>query len=303
LNWLEIRLTVSGELAEAVADLLARHAPGGVALQSEGQGEAAADPATPVSVCAYLPADETLEARRAAVEQGLWHLGMILPLPAPAFEPVDDQDWAEAWKVHYRPIAIGRRLMILPAWLPSPDPDRLPILLDPGMAFGTGTHPSTQLCLAAIEDYLRPGDEVIDLGCGSGILSIAAARLGARRIRALDIDPQAVSITRENAARNGVAQAINASAGSLDDLLEACAPSADLLVANILAPVLETMARQGLARAVRPGGVVILAGILAEQAESVLEACLAGGLQRLDERRSGEWVALVTKSEPPHAAA
>jgi len=303
LNWLEIRLTVNGELAEAVADLLARHAPGGVAIQPEAQGEQAADPATPLTVCAYLPADENLEARRAAVEQGLWHLGMIVPLPAPSFQPVDDQDWAEAWKVHYRPIAIGRRLLILPAWLPSPDADRLPIILDPGMAFGTGTHPSTQLCLAAIEDHLRPGDEMIDLGCGSGILSIAAARLGARRVRALDIDPLAVRITAENAERNGVAPAIHVSAGSLEDVLEACAPSADVLVANILAPVLEAMARQGLARAVRPGGTVILAGILAEQAESVRQACRTGGLRHLEERRSGDWVALVAKSEPPHAAA
>jgi ribosomal protein L11 methyltransferase len=303
LNWLEVRLTVNGELAEAVADLLARHAPGGVAIQPERQGEAAADPAAPLTVSAYLPADEQLEARRTAIENGLWHLGMIAPLPAATFQPVDDQDWAEAWKVHYHPLAIGRRLLVLPAWLPSPDADRLPIVLDPGMAFGTGTHPSTQLCLAALEDHLRPDDEVIDLGCGSGILSIAAARLGARRIRALDIDPLAVRITAENAERNGVAGAIQVSAGSLEDVLEACAPSADVLVANILAPVIEAMARQGLARAVRPGGKLILAGILAEQAESVLHACLAGGLRILEERRSGDWVALVTRSEPPHAGA
>lgn len=303
MNWLEIRLTVDGELAEAVADLLARHAPGGVAIQPVWQGEQAADPGTPLAVCAYLPADEHLEARRAAVEQGLWHLGMIAPLPAASFQPVDDQDWSEAWKVHYRPIAVGRRLLILPAWLPSPDDQRLPIVLDPGMAFGTGTHPSTQLCLAAIEDHLRPGDEMIDLGCGSGILSIAAARLGARRIRALDIDPLAVRITAENAERNGVAQAIRVSAGSLEDVLEACAPSADVLAANILAPVIEAMARQGLGSAVRPGGTLILAGILAGQAQAVLQACQEAGLQLLEQRRSGDWVALVLKSEPPHTDA
>jgi len=300
LNWLEIRLTVDGELAEAVADLLARYAPGGVAIESEREGEQAALPETPVAVCAYLPADETLEARRAAVEQGLWHLGMIQPLPAPAFRPIDEQDWAEAWKAHYHPIPIGRRLLILPAWLASPDDQRLPIVLDPGMAFGTGTHPSTQLSLAAIEDYLQPGDEMIDLGCGSGILSIAAARLGARHIRALDIDPLAVDIARENAERNGVAAQITVSAGSLDDLLDACAPSADLLAANILAPVLETMVRQGLSRTVRPGGALILAGILAEQAEALVEICHRHGLDLIEQRASGEWRTLVLKSKPPH---
>jgi ribosomal protein L11 methyltransferase len=300
LNWLEIRLTVDGELAEAVADLLARYAPGGVAIMALREGDQAALPETPVAVCAYLPADETLEARRAAIEQGLWHLGMIQPLPAPAFRPIDEQDWAEAWKAHYHPIPIGRRLLILPAWLPSPDDRRLPIVLDPGMAFGTGTHPSTQLSLAAIEDYLQPGDEMIDLGCGSGILSIAAARLGARHIRALDIDPLAVGIARENAERNGVAAQIAVSAGSLDDLLEAGAPTADLLAANILAPVLETMVRQGLSRAVRPGGALILAGILAEQAEALVKTCRRRGLDLIEQRASGEWRALVLKSKPPH---
>lgn len=300
MNWLEIRLRVSGELAEAVADLLARYVPGGVAIESAREGEQAALPETPVFVCAYLPADDALEARRAAVELSLWHLGMIQSLPAPTFRPIDEQDWAEAWKEHYHPIPIGRRLLILPAWLPSPDEARLPIVLDPGMAFGTGTHPSTQLSLAAIEDYVRPGDEMIDLGCGSGILSIAAARLGARRIRALDIDPLAVRITRENAERNGVASQIAVSTGSLNDLLGTCAPSADLLAANILAPVLVAMARQGLSRAVRPGGVLILAGILAEQAEALVDACRAHGLELLELRASGDWRALVLKSKPPY---
>jgi ribosomal protein L11 methyltransferase len=302
VSWLEVRLTVDGELAEAVADLLARHTTGGVAIESALEGEEAARPDAPVIVRGYLPADESLEARRTSVEQGLWHLGMIHPLPAPAFRTVAEEDWAEAWKEHYHPIRIGRRLLVLPAWLPSPDEERLPIVLDPGMAFGTGTHPSTQLCLAALEDYLHPGDEVVDLGCGSGILSIAAVRLGARHVQALDIDPLAVRITRENAERNGVAAQIAVSAGSLQDLLGACAPSADVLVANILAPVLDEMARQGLASAVRPGGVLILAGVLAEQADALDSTCLDHGLERLELREAGEWRALVLKSKPPYAS-
>jgi ribosomal protein L11 methyltransferase len=300
LNWLEIRLTVDGELAEAVADLLARYAPGGVAIESEREGEEAAKPETPVVICAYLPADEQLEARQAEVEAGLWHLGMIRPLPAPVYRTVAEIDWAEAWKEHYRPIRIGQRLLVLPAWLPSPDESLLAIVLDPGMAFGTGTHPSTQLCLAALEDHLQAGDEVVDLGCGSGILSIAAVRLGARRVRALDTDPLAVRITVENADRNGVGGQIAASTGSFDDLLGASAPSADLLVANILAPVLDEMARHGLSRAVRPGGIVILAGVLAEQAESLEATCLRHGFERVELRQAGEWRALVLKSRPPY---
>jgi ribosomal protein L11 methyltransferase len=299
---MEISLTVDGELAEAVADLLARHAPGGVAIEAEREGEEAARPETPVIVRAYLPADEKLVARRSEVEASLWHLGMIRPLPAPVFREVAEQDWAEAWKEHYHPIRIGRRLLILPAWLPSPDDSLLAIALDPGMAFGTGTHPSTQLCLAALEDYLQAGAAVVDLGCGSGILSIAAVRLGARRVRALDTDPLAIRITRENAERNSVAGQIDAGAGSLDDLLKSSEPLPDLLVANILAPVLDEMARQGLSHAVRPGGVVILAGVLAEQAAPLEATCLEHGFDRIEVRQAGEWRALVLKSQPPHGS-
>jgi ribosomal protein L11 methyltransferase len=297
---MEISLTVDSELAEAVADLLARYAPGGVMIESEREGEEAAKPETPVVVCAYLPADEKLEARQAEVEAGLWHLGMIRSLPAPVYRTFAEVDWAEAWREHYRPIRIGRRLLVLPAWLPSPDESLLAIVLDPGMAFGTGIHPSTQLCLAALEDNLRKGDEVIDLGCGSGILSIAAVRLGARRVRALDTDPLAVRITVENADRNGLGGQIAASTGSLDVLLEADAPSADLLVANILAPVLDEMARHGLSCAVRPGGIVILAGVFAEQAEALEATCLQNGFDRVELRQAGDWSALVLKSKPPH---
>jgi ribosomal protein L11 methyltransferase len=297
---MEISLTVDGELAEAVADLLARHAPGGVAIESEREGEEAARPETPVIIRAYLPADERLEARRSEIDAGLWHLGMIRPLPAADYREVAEQDWSETWKEHYHPIRIGRRLLVLPAWLPSPDDSRLAIVLDPGMAFGTGTHPSTQLCLAALEDYVQADDEVIDLGCGSGILSIAAVLLGAHRVRALDIDPLAIRITRENAARNGVDAQIAVSTGSLDDLLEAAAPPPDLLVANILAPVLDEMARQGLSLAVRPDGIVILAGVLAEQAEPLEATCLEHGFDRIELRQAGEWRALVLKSKPPY---
>jgi ribosomal protein L11 methyltransferase len=299
---MEISLTVDGEMAEAVADLLARHAPGGVAIESALGGEQAARPETPVIVRAYLAPDERLQARRSEIEAGLWHLGMIRPLPAPVYRQVAEQDWAEAWKEHYRPIRIGRGLLILPAWLSNPDESRLAIVLDPGMAFGTGTHPSTQLCLAALEDYVQAGDEVIDLGCGSGILSIGAVLLGARRVRALDIDPLAVRITRENAGRNGVAAWVEVSDGSLENLLQSAVPAPDLLVANILAPVLDDMARHGMSRAVRPGGTVILAGVLAEQAEPLAVTCLEHGFDRVELRRSGEWRALVLKSKPPHTA-
>src|SRR5512140_1150096 len=158
MNWLEVSMTVNGELAEAVADVFARFAPGGVMTEQgvkfvddEDLGTATG----PITVRAYLPVDEGLEDRRQKLEEALYYLGRIEPLPAAAFKPIADQNWMESWKQHYRPIPIGERLLILPAWLESPDPQRTPIRIDPGMAFGTGTHPSTQLCLQLIEQCYR----------------------------------------------------------------------------------------------------------------------------------------------------
>ncbi len=157
MSWLEVALTVDGELAEAVADVLARFAPNGVTTEQAVRYNDAEDEGTPVgpiTVRAYLPADETLETRRSKLEEALFYLGMIQPLPKPTFKPIEDQNWMEAWKEHYQPIPIGKRLVIVPAWLESPDPERLPIKIDPGMAFGTGTHPTTQLCLEFIEESM-----------------------------------------------------------------------------------------------------------------------------------------------------
>jgi ribosomal protein L11 methyltransferase len=296
VRWLEVSLTVTGELAEPVADLLARHVPGGVALEAE-RGESGAAPAPgDVVVRAFLPLDDRVAAQRTQIEEGLWHLGQIAPLPRPAYREIAEQDWAEAWKTHYHPIPVGRRLLVLPAWLPVPQGDRLPLILDPGMAFGTGTHPSTQLCLTALEDYLQPGATVLDLGCGSGILGIAAARLGAARVVALDTDPVAVEATRQNAARNGVSEVIEAAEGSLEAALDLLGPSpSGLTVANILSSVLETMLRDGLARTVGPDGVVILSGILADQVESMTRVAEAMGLRLLATLSDADWRALVLR--------
>lgn len=299
MNWLEVTLTVSGELSEPVADLLARHAPGGVVLESEADEAGQPTPTRPFVVRAYLPADDGLEARRRAVEEGLWHLGQIIALPQATYRPVVDEDWSETWKARYRPIPIGRRLLIMPAWLAVPAGDRLPILLDPGMAFGTGTHPTTQLCLAALEDCLHPGDTVVDLGAGSGILSIAAAKLGASRVLAIDIDADAVQAAADNVRRNEVQSGVEVHQGSLPTVRAVCPGGADLLVANILANTLQEMAADGLALAVRDGGIAILSGILADQAQAVVDACEAHGLRWRRSLAQEDWRALILERTTP----
>ncbi len=309
MNWLEVSVLVEGEAAEAVADVLARYAPGGgVVIESTTiQTEAATPeevvpdegrPVGPLSVRCYLPADERLAATRRQLEEGLWHLGRILPIPAPQFRPVAASDWSEAWKAGYQPVRLGR-LVILPAWLQPPiAPGAVALRLEPGMAFGTGTHPSTQLCLAALEECLQPGQTVIDLGCGSGILAIAAALLGSGPVLAVDIDPEAAAITGQNAAANGVAGRLQAGQGSVAEILAGNFElgSAQIVFANILARIIVQLAGQGLARLVAPGGLLIAAGILEQQAAEVAAALETHGLRVEGRRQMADWVALLARA-------
>lgn len=304
-NWLEVSLLVDGELAEAVADVLARFAPNGVVTESTGirfldeENEGVA--AGPVSVRAYLEINDQIEETRRKLEEALFYLGMIQPLPAPAYRQIADQNWMEAWKANYKPIPIGKRLMIVPAWMDSPDPSRIPIKIDPGMAFGTGTHPTTQLCLELIEKFFAerssnvPPSTMIDIGCGSGILSIAALKLGAASAFGVDIDIESVRNARENADKNGIGAEFIVGQGSAAEVKAGRfgVTSAPLVTANILAPVIIRLFDAGLADLVEPRGAVILSGILSEQAETVIEAAQARGLALSERRQMADWVALA----------
>lgn len=304
MNWLEVSLTVNGELAEAVADVLARFAPNGVMTEQsvkfvndEDEGTATG----PITVRAYLPMDEKIGETRQKLEESLYYLGMIQHLPTPTFIPIADQNWMEAWKGHYKSIPIAKQLVIVPAWLDSPEPNRIPIKIDPGMAFGTGTHPTTQLCLALMEKFFdektvdhRPLT-VIDVGCGSGILSIAALKLGAKAALGVDIDSESIKNSRENADTNGIGSELILGQGSAKEILDGkfAFKSAPLVVANILAPIIIRLFDEGLADLVEPNGAIILSGILSEQSQSVIEAAQVQGLRMSEKSQMGDWVALV----------
>jgi ribosomal protein L11 methyltransferase len=317
-NWLEISLVVDGELAEAVAEVLARYVSNGVVIESTAVTANADDseghPVGPLRVCGYLPVDSQVEETRQRIEEALWYLGRIRPLPAAQFRTLQEQDWAEAWKEHYKPIAIGRRLMVVPAWLETPDPGRIPIRMDPGMAFGTGTHPTTQLCLEMIETYLdhaginqmvdeasqpleSPAPSIIDVGCGSGILAVAALKLGASRALGVDIDPESITASIENGLLNEVSERLEVGLGSVAEVRAGGfgLRQAPLVAANILAPVIIRLLDDGLGELATPGGVLVLSGILAEQCESVVEALERHGLQLREQRQSGDWVALAAQ--------
>lgn len=302
--WLEVSLTVDGEMAEAVAEVLSRFAPNGVVIEttkflqdSEGDVEITG----PLRVAAYLPVDENIEETRRKLEESLWYLGRIRPLPQPQFRPIEQANWAEAWKQHYHPVEIGSRLIIVPAWLDSPSPERIPIRIDPGMAFGTGTHPTTQLCLEMVEDFMiaRQGPqaasevEVIDVGCGSGILSIAALKLGAGHALGVDIDAEAIDAAQENVTKNGVADRFEAGIGSLEEVRSGkfSITRGSLVLANILAVTLVRLLDQGLGDLLSPAGVLVLSGILEEQAAEVTAAAGRNGLRLVEQRQIGDWVA------------
>ena len=301
-DWLEVSLTVNGELAEAIADVLARFAYSGVMMEQGVKyidDEDAGTPAGPIIVRAYLEMDDQLEEKRRKLEESLYFLGMIQPIPAPIYKQIADQNWMEAWKQHYKPILIGQRLVILPAWMDSPDPNRVAIRIDPGMAFGTGTHPTTQLCLELMEAVMGVGGppplRVIDVGCGSGILSIAAIKLGAKSALGVDIDPGSIKNSRENADANEVGDDLVLGPGSVQEILDGkfAFNRAHLVVANILAPVIIRLFDAGLVELIEENGVIILSGILQEQAQDVIEAAQAKGLKLDNRQQRGDWVALA----------
>ena len=303
MNWLEASLTVDGELAEAVADVFARYAPGGVVAERGIKYLDADDPGTPkdeVIVRAYLPADDRIEELRQRLEQGLSYLNMITPLPAPIFTPIKDQNWMAAWKEHYRPISVGKKLIIIPAWMDSPDETRIPIKIDPGMAFGTGTHPTTQLALALLEDLIV-GEQhtaplrIIDVGCGSGILSIAALKLGVETALGVDIEAPSVKSARENAEVNGIGEELIIGQGSVDEILAGNfeIKSAPLVVANMLAPILLRLTEAGLGKLVAEHGRLVLSGILEEQEARIRAVAESHHLTITERRQEGDWIAFV----------
>jgi ribosomal protein L11 methyltransferase len=305
MTWLEVSLIVDGELAEAVAEVLARYIPDGVVIESTavtaGPEDEGGQAVGPLRVCGYLPMDANLEETRRRIEEGLWYLGRIRPLPAPVFKPFEEVNWVEAWKEHYHPIPVGQRLIIVPAWLETPPGGRIPIRIDPGMAFGTGTHPTTQLCLELLDEFdgrdLPPGYQVLDIGCGSGILAAAALKLGASYALGVDIDPLAVDASQANALSNGVSERLDVGVGSVAEVVSGLfgLRQADLVFANILAPIILRLFKDGLARLVKPAGVLILSGILAEQAQEVATAAEQQGMQVVERRQVGDWVALAVR--------
>jgi ribosomal protein L11 methyltransferase len=284
-----------------VSEVLSRYAPNGVAIEQLardiglGADEGAAQDLEPiVAVRAYLAMDDDVARKRRQIEEAVWHLSRIAPIPEPTFRVVAESDWANAWKEHYHVAHLGERFVIKPSWREyAAQPHEIVLELDPGMAFGTGLHPTTQMCLAAIEKYARPDMHMLDLGTGSGILAIGAAKLGVKSIVAIDHDPVAVKAAIENVQLNHVEDAVRCRVGSL---AEAAADTYDLIVVNILARVIVALCEDGLGRVVRSGGLAIFAGLIDTQEYGVREALTSQGLNVIDRLQDKDWVGLIARA-------
>lgn len=297
--WLEASMICSGELAEAVAEVFSRFSPDGVVMNSVTHYDALGHEEIPtgdMQVVAYFPQDEQTEAIRRQLEESIWHMSQIAPLGSIEYKLIVDQNWMEAWKANYKPLKIGRNLIVLPAWVdPALAENRIPIIISPDMAFGTGTHPSTQLCMLALEKYGVKEMDVIDIGTGSGILSIEAAKLGANRILGVDNDPEAIPSAINNAALNGVANKIIFEVGTHTDVLSRKdgLNQSPRVIANILSPILANMLSTGLADLVAPSGLLFLGGVLEHQAQALADLARSLGLSLRETLHQEDWVVLV----------
>jgi ribosomal protein L11 methyltransferase len=301
--WLELSVAADVEAVEVVSEILSRHAPGGTSVEpafelvDEGLS-ARVDPALPAIVRAYLPGLDRGAARIAVREarEALGHLQAfgLRQIGELEVRVVHESDWADAWKSHFPVLRVGRRIVIRPTWRRHRRlPDDVVLSLDPGMAFGTGLHPTTRLCLEGIEGWAddgllaAPGCRVLDVGCGSGILAIAAARLGAAAVLGVDTDPIAIDATRANARRNRVVRRVRARRGTLPTGER----PADLVVANLIASLLVALAPE-VRDEVRPGGRLLASGIFVDREPEVRSAFEAVGLTATGRRSEGDWVAL-----------
>lgn len=299
--WLELSVEADIEAVEAISEIIGRVASGGTTVEpaydlvDEGLG-ARVDPSRPVTVRGYVPARDASAAETAAAEvaEALGHLQAfgLRTIGDLRTRIVHEADWAEAWKAFFPVLRIGRRIVVRPTWRRHRrKPDDVVLALDPGMAFGTGLHPTTRLCLSMLEEIADQGAldgaTVLDVGCGSGILAIAALRLGAARALGVDTDPVAIEATLANARRNALARRLHATPGSLP---VADGPY-DVVLANLIAGVLVPLAPD-LRHALRPGGVLLASGIFIDREAEVVAAFRSAGLVVSGRSAEGDWVAL-----------
>lgn len=301
MRWLELTVQVHPEAVESVSELLGRYSSDGVVIEEpfelteDGQdyrvlyGE-------PVKIHAYIPIDGKEEVTRQQVEVGLWHFSSLGAHFVGELQTrvVDEEDWANAWKDYYHVTHIGRRLVIRPSWREyTPKEQEVVVTLDPGMAFGTGVHPTTRMCLEQVERRVQSGMRILDVGTGSGILALAAAKLGAEHVDAIDNSSVATESAIANIAMNDLADRIQVVQGVLDVAeAERVGGRYDLVIANIIAQVIGSIAPL-LAQVLAPQGLLVVSGIIEARRHDAEGPLLESGLELIEEMKIDDWLVLV----------
>jgi ribosomal protein L11 methyltransferase len=302
-HWLELSMLAEPEAVESISEAFSQWGQG-VAIEqpvvSSPDGDEVSLPTdVPVVVKTYLRlGDPELETRREQLGRAVWALGRLRQVGPLQERRLRESEWATAWKDYFFVHRAAPRTVIVPSWRQDdyePREGDVVLLLDPGMAFGTGLHPTTRLCLGLLEELVPQGGRVLDVGAGSGILAIAAAKLGASVVQAIELDPLAARVAQENVVRNGMDAVVSVEAGTLGE----GSHRFDLAVANISLRVLLEL-RQGLARALGGGGHAVLSGVLAERADELLVVLAADGWEYERMVQEQDWVALVVRA--PSAA-
>ena len=296
MKWLELCVDVPPEFVEPISHIFYKYGYGGVSIESPAdfnpdEGEVAPVPET-FSVRTYIPKDDSTDERRANIEIGVKLINHLHPIEPLKETEIKDEDWETNWKQYFHPIRVGRKLVICPTWQEHASlRDDVIIFLDPGMAFGTGHHPTTRMCMELLEDTIVGGEKIIDLGCGSGILSVTAVKLGALSSIGFEIESNASKVAKENCVLNGVDESVEVFNSTLPHYRYS-EGDFDLALANISAKVIIELADH-LTKGLRSGGKLILSGVLENALEDVRDVFEPLGVVFEKVMTDSDWTAVL----------
>ena len=311
MKWYEIRVSTTDEASDAVSEMLTTMGAGGVAIKDPfdikkeilkpntldyADDEFLESLGEDVIIQAYFQSGNNIDELLKKINDGLGNISQFLDVGKglEGYGEVDDEDWSTAWKKYYKPLQLTERIVIKPTWEDySPKGNEIIIQMDPGMAFGTGTHETTQMCSILLDKYMKDDTQVLDIGCGTGILSIIAAKLGAKTVEAIDIDEVAVKVAKENIELNQEMSKVSAYKAILSDLKQE-EHKYDIIVANIIANVIIDLSSL-IPYYLKKESLFITSGIIKERKQEVIDACEKNGMSRIETLEMGEWVAMVFK--------
>ncbi|MCC0699898.1 50S ribosomal protein L11 methyltransferase [Clostridioides sp. ZZV15-6383] len=310
-NWIEVTIKTTTEAVEPITNILYEQGAGGAVIEDpkdflfQKKNELDWDyveeevfkknEEDDVLIKTYVSEEKNVMEFVEIIKQkvlGLKDFGIDIGEGSVSLDQVNEADWANAWKAYYKPTKVGQRVVVKPTWEDYAIKDGdLIIELDPGMAFGTGTHETTSMCIRELEKYVNKDSKVFDIGCGSGILAIAAAKLGAKEVVAVDLDEVAVKVAKENVLENKVEENVSVMHGNLTDVIK---DKADVIVANIIADIIKILAKD-VQNFMKEDAIFISSGIILDKVEEVKESLIENGFEIVEVQKLGEWSAIVSK--------